>query len=327
MEPVKKEQGGQNWKGPVGMHEMLGWNLQNRRGLLLGSEDPCGRLDRSPVGKKVAESSLSTAQELLPAAPQTSSMLADERDPSKSSQIPPTAWALSGKTRNRLAHVYNGNSAGQEGESDLDEVKRKIREVEAAMGGSTVQEEVGIYGGIERKDLAPLLTELLKKETRLAGASSSAAAQALRRQPPPPATEREVSVAHLFFKPGAERRGIRGFLAAKSLRGHGMKGYVRRLEERGFQEVEVLIIVLAEHHAFFLELIAELRDQFGNETAYGEWASDSGFLVDQPASRFSVHKTFVVEKLPERTDCSASGLSSDPAVEGVDMRSSISGLV
>jgi len=106
-----------------------------------------------------------------------------------------------------------------------------------------------------------------------------------------------------------------------------MKGYVRRLEERGFQEVEVLIIVLAEHHAFFLELIAELRDQFGNETAYGEWASDSGFLVDQPASRFSAHKTFVVEKLPEGTDCSASGLSSDPAVEGVDMRSSISGLV
>uniref|UniRef100_A0A0G4HDM1 Uncharacterized protein n=1 Tax=Chromera velia CCMP2878 TaxID=1169474 RepID=A0A0G4HDM1_9ALVE len=77
--------------------------------------------------------SLGAARELLQAAFHTSSVLLDERDPARGSRILPTAWALSGKTRrNRLAHVYNGNSAGHEGESNLDEVNRKIRQVEDA---------------------------------------------------------------------------------------------------------------------------------------------------------------------------------------------------
>uniref|UniRef100_A0A0G4F931 Uncharacterized protein n=1 Tax=Chromera velia CCMP2878 TaxID=1169474 RepID=A0A0G4F931_9ALVE len=69
---------------------------------------PRGRIDRSPVGKKVAGSSLGAAQELLQAALQTSSVLADERGPSKGSQIRPADWALSSKVRNRRAHAYNG---------------------------------------------------------------------------------------------------------------------------------------------------------------------------------------------------------------------------
>uniref|UniRef100_A0A0G4GYU7 Uncharacterized protein n=1 Tax=Chromera velia CCMP2878 TaxID=1169474 RepID=A0A0G4GYU7_9ALVE len=96
---------------------------------------PCVRLERSSKGSKVAESSLGpkgAALELLPAALHTPSVLADERDPARGSPIPPAvlcvgrlafgplghtnvpslrraAWALSGKTRNRLAHAYNGN--------------------------------------------------------------------------------------------------------------------------------------------------------------------------------------------------------------------------
>uniref|UniRef100_A0A0G4I129 Uncharacterized protein n=1 Tax=Chromera velia CCMP2878 TaxID=1169474 RepID=A0A0G4I129_9ALVE len=233
------------------------------------------------------------------------------------------AWALSGKTRNRLAHVYNGNSAGQEGESDLDEVKRKIRQVEAAMGGSTVQEEIGIYGGIDRKDLARLLPGLQEEKNRLAGASSSAAAQAFGRVPPR-AADRKVSVAHLYFTP--KRSGIRGFLAGKSLQDE-MRGYVRRLKARNFAEVEVLIIVDEENNDFFLKLIAALRRMYGNETGFGTWAPEGGFLASEPAARFSKYETFAVEKLPTGVDCSASGLSSDPAVEGVDMQSTISELL
>eukprot|EP00820_Chromera_velia_P008833 Cvel_20756.t1-p1 / transcript=Cvel_20756.t1 / gene=Cvel_20756 / organism=Chromera_velia_CCMP2878 / gene_product=hypothetical protein / transcript_product=hypothetical protein / location=Cvel_scaffold1892:3582-8323(-) / protein_length=281 / sequence_SO=supercontig / SO=protein_coding / is_pseudo=false len=135
--------------------------------------DPRGSLDRSPVGRKVAESSLSAAQELLPAAPQTSSVLMDERDghPSKGSQIPPT---VSSKMKNRLAHMYNGNSSGERRESDLEKVTRKIEQVEATMGGSTVQAKVGIYGGRSQAFLESVLPELLKEKNQLAGASSSA---------------------------------------------------------------------------------------------------------------------------------------------------------
>uniref|UniRef100_A0A0G4HT62 Uncharacterized protein n=1 Tax=Chromera velia CCMP2878 TaxID=1169474 RepID=A0A0G4HT62_9ALVE len=51
---------------------------------------------------------------------------------------------------------------------------REIKQVKATMGGSTVQAEVGIYGGRSQAFLESVLPELLKKETRLAGASSSA---------------------------------------------------------------------------------------------------------------------------------------------------------
>eukprot|EP00820_Chromera_velia_P007395 Cvel_19689.t1-p1 / transcript=Cvel_19689.t1 / gene=Cvel_19689 / organism=Chromera_velia_CCMP2878 / gene_product=hypothetical protein / transcript_product=hypothetical protein / location=Cvel_scaffold1718:1-6612(-) / protein_length=668 / sequence_SO=supercontig / SO=protein_coding / is_pseudo=false len=82
------------------------------------SSGPCMRVERNSKGSKVAESSLGpkgAALELLQAALHTSIVLADEREPARSSGIPPAAWALLGKTRNRLAHVYNGNSSAAEG--------------------------------------------------------------------------------------------------------------------------------------------------------------------------------------------------------------------
>uniref|UniRef100_A0A0K6S988 Uncharacterized protein n=1 Tax=Chromera velia CCMP2878 TaxID=1169474 RepID=A0A0K6S988_9ALVE len=39
-------------------------------------------------------------------------------------------WALSNKTKNRLAHAYNGNTAVAGGQTQIDEVKRKITTVE-----------------------------------------------------------------------------------------------------------------------------------------------------------------------------------------------------
>uniref|UniRef100_A0A0G4IFS4 Uncharacterized protein n=1 Tax=Chromera velia CCMP2878 TaxID=1169474 RepID=A0A0G4IFS4_9ALVE len=81
-----------------------------------GHASPAGPrrcLDRS-LGRKVAESSQGpkgAALELLQMALQTSSALADERGPSKGSQIPPADWALSSKVRNRRAHAYHGNSS------------------------------------------------------------------------------------------------------------------------------------------------------------------------------------------------------------------------
>uniref|UniRef100_A0A0G4HYZ4 Uncharacterized protein n=1 Tax=Chromera velia CCMP2878 TaxID=1169474 RepID=A0A0G4HYZ4_9ALVE len=75
---------------------------------------PCGRLERSSKCSKVTESSLGpegATWELLQAALHTSSVLTDERDPARGSSIPPTAWALSNRVRNRLAHAYFGNTS------------------------------------------------------------------------------------------------------------------------------------------------------------------------------------------------------------------------
>uniref|UniRef100_A0A0G4HL07 Uncharacterized protein n=1 Tax=Chromera velia CCMP2878 TaxID=1169474 RepID=A0A0G4HL07_9ALVE len=297
---------------------------------------PCGRLHRSPAGRRVAESSQGAAQELLQAAFHTSSLLPDERDPARGSSIPPRGWALSGKTRNRLAHAYNGNSAGQGGESDLEKVTRKIEQVEAALGGKTDPQEVGIYRGAHwtMEGLRDELKQLRKKEEQLREEKNLLLRQQQQPQPaaqafgrlPPPAADRKVSVAHLFFTP--KRSGIRGFLAAKSSSLQDeMRGYVRHLEARNFAEVEVLIIVDEENNDFFLKLIAALRRMYGNETGFGTWAPEGGFLASEPAAHFSKYETFAVEKLPKGVDCSASGISSDPAVEGVDMRSTISELV
>uniref|UniRef100_A0A0G4HIT0 Uncharacterized protein n=1 Tax=Chromera velia CCMP2878 TaxID=1169474 RepID=A0A0G4HIT0_9ALVE len=50
-------------------------------------------------------------------------------------------WALSSKT---ITHVYNGNSAGQGGELELEKVKREIEQVKAAKTDSA---DVGMNGG------------------------------------------------------------------------------------------------------------------------------------------------------------------------------------
>uniref|UniRef100_A0A0G4GU74 Uncharacterized protein n=1 Tax=Chromera velia CCMP2878 TaxID=1169474 RepID=A0A0G4GU74_9ALVE len=129
---------------------------------------PYGRFDRSPMGRKVVEPSLGAAQELFQAALHTSSLLLDEQDPARGSSIPPTAWTLSGKTRNQLAHVYNGNSAREGGESELDEVKRKIRQVEAALDPTSDVAARGMYAtDWTRPELQRELGQLRKKKNQL----------------------------------------------------------------------------------------------------------------------------------------------------------------
>uniref|UniRef100_A0A0G4FDZ2 Uncharacterized protein n=1 Tax=Chromera velia CCMP2878 TaxID=1169474 RepID=A0A0G4FDZ2_9ALVE len=77
--------------------------------------------------------------------------------------------------------MYNGNSAGQRGESDLDEVKQEIRQVKSAMGGSTVEAEVEIYKDWEPHQLRRELEQLREKENLL-----------LRQQQPHPGKCRRV---------------------------------------------------------------------------------------------------------------------------------------
>uniref|UniRef100_A0A0G4GE18 Uncharacterized protein n=1 Tax=Chromera velia CCMP2878 TaxID=1169474 RepID=A0A0G4GE18_9ALVE len=79
-------------------------------------------------------------------------------------------WALSNKTKNRLTHAYNGNSAVAGGQPDLPRqiaaVGKEIAMVKAALGLPS-DENPGAYKDWEPQQLRDQLTELQKKENLL----------------------------------------------------------------------------------------------------------------------------------------------------------------